>query len=87
MRTPHHRPTKGVLRTEALTSQHSSLSELDEVHAGERVVDLLHRRSEQLGKVRTRLIEKGLLYAPTYGRAAFTVPQFDRFLRRSYPAP
>jgi hypothetical protein len=45
MRTPHHRPTKGVLRTEALTSQNSSLSELDEVHAGERVVDLLHRAS------------------------------------------
>ena len=49
------------------------------------VAAVLHRRSEQLGKVRTRLIEKGLLYAPAYGRAAFTVPQFDRFLRRSYP--
>jgi hypothetical protein len=51
------------------------------------VAAVLHRRSEQLGKVRTRLIEKGLLYAPAYGRAAFTVPQFDRFLRRSYPSP
>jgi hypothetical protein len=51
------------------------------------VAAVMHRRSEQLGKVRTRLIEKGLLYAPAYGRAAFTVPQFDRFLRRSYPAP
>jgi hypothetical protein len=51
------------------------------------VAGVLGRRSEQLGKVRTRLIEKGLLYAPAYGRAAFTVPQFDRFLRRSYPAP
>ena len=51
------------------------------------VAAVLHRRSEQLGKVRTRLIEKGLLYAPAYGRAAFTVPQFDRFLRRTYPSP
>ena len=51
------------------------------------VAAVLDRRSDQLGKVRTRLIEKGLLYAPTYGRAAFTVPQFDRFLRRSYPFP
>ncbi|MBA3691541.1 MAG: ATP-binding protein [Actinobacteria bacterium] len=51
------------------------------------VAGVLGRRSEQLGTVRTRLIEKGLLYSPTYGRAAFTVPQFDRFLRRSYPAP
>ncbi len=51
------------------------------------VAGVLRRRSEQLGKVRTRLIEKGLLYAPSYGRAAFTVPQFDRFLRRTYPVP
>jgi hypothetical protein len=51
------------------------------------VAAVLRRRSDQLGKVRTRLIDKGLLFAPTYGRAAFTVPQFDRFLRRSYPAP
>ncbi len=51
------------------------------------VAGVLRRRSEQLGKVRTRLIEKGLLYAPSYGRAAFTVPQFDRFLRRTYPTP
>ncbi len=51
------------------------------------VAGVLRRRSEQLGKVRTRLIEKWLLYAPSYGRAAFTVPQFDRFLRRTYPTP
>ena len=41
----HHRPTKGVLRTEAPTSQNSSPSESDEVDAGERMVDLLHRAS------------------------------------------
>jgi AAA ATPase-like protein len=49
------------------------------------VARVLGRRPEQLGKTRTRLIEKGLLYSPAYGRAAFTVPQFDRYLRRSYP--
>ena len=43
------------------------------------------RSSEALGKLRTRLIDKGLLYSPSYGYAAFTVPQFDRFLRRSFP--
>ena len=32
----------------------------------------------------SRLIEKGLLYTPGYGLAAFTVPQFDRYLLRSY---
>ena len=39
------------------------------------------------GKARTRLIEKGLRYSPMDGYAAFTVPQFDRFLRRAFPVP
>ena len=46
---------------------------------------VLGRTADQLGPVRSRLIEKGLLYTPSYGRAAFTVPQFDRFMRRTYP--
>ncbi len=41
--------------------------------------------TEKLGPIRARLISKGLLYSPGYGLAAFTVPQFDRFLRRAYP--
>lgn len=48
------------------------------------VAALLERTSEQLGPTRSRLIEKGLLYTPGHGLAAFTVPQFDRFLRRTY---
>jgi len=47
------------------------------------VAELLGRTSEKLGPTRSRLIEKGLLYTPGYGRAAFTVPQFDRYMRRS----
>ncbi len=48
------------------------------------VARLLNRSSEQLGPTRARLIEKGLLYTPAHGLAAFTVPQFDRYMRRSY---
>jgi hypothetical protein len=33
---------------------------------------------------RARLIEKGLLWTPEHGYAAFTVPQFDRFMKRTY---
>lgn len=51
------------------------------------VAAVLARSTTQLGPVRSRLIEKGLLYQPSYGLAAFTVPQFDRFMRRSYPPP
>lgn len=48
------------------------------------VAEMLGRTSEQLGPTRSRLIDKGLLYTPGHGLAAFTVPQFDRFMRRSY---
>lgn len=49
------------------------------------VAELLDRTSQQCGPTRARLIDKGLLYTPTYGYAAFTVPQFDRFLKRRIP--
>lgn len=38
--------------------------------------------SEQVAPLRARLINKGLLYTPRCGYAKFTVPQFDRFIRR-----
>lgn len=49
------------------------------------VAFLLDRTSQQCGPTRARLIDKGLLYTPSYGYAAFTVPQFDRFLKRRIP--
>ncbi len=48
------------------------------------VAALLDRSSAQMGPTRSRLIDKGLLYTPGHGLAAFTVPQFDRFMRRTY---
>ncbi|HKZ13038.1 MAG TPA: ATP-binding protein [Solirubrobacterales bacterium] len=55
-----------------------------EPQAAKDVATLLDRTSEQLAPIRARLIEKGLLYTPGRGLAAFTVPQFDRFMRRTY---
>jgi hypothetical protein len=49
------------------------------------VAVVLGRTSEQLAPIRSRLVEKGLLYTPGYGLAAFTVPQFDRYLIRNHP--
>jgi hypothetical protein len=49
------------------------------------VARLLNRSSEQCGPTRAGLIEKGLLYTPSHGYAAFTVPHFDQFMRRSLP--
>jgi len=55
-----------------------------EPQAAKDVAAVLGRTSQQVGPIRSRLIEKGLLYAPGRGLAAFTVPQFDRFMRRTY---
>lgn len=46
------------------------------------VADVLQKSSEQVAPLRARLISKGLLFTPRYGYAKFTVPQFDRFMRR-----
>lgn len=40
---------------------------------------------ESIAPTRARLIEKGLVYSPIYGLNRFTVPQFDAFIRRTYP--
>jgi hypothetical protein len=56
-----------------------------EPQAAKDVAALLERTSQQVGPIRARLIDKGLLYAAGHGLAAFTVPQFDRFMRRTYP--
>jgi hypothetical protein len=55
-----------------------------EPQAAKDVATILGRTSQQVGPIRARLIEKGLLYTPGRGLAAFTVPQFDRFMRRTY---
>lgn len=55
-----------------------------EPQAARDVAALMKRTSEQLGPTRSRLIEKGLLYTPTHGYAAFTVPQFDRYMHRAH---
>jgi len=38
-----------------------------------------------VGATRARLIEKGLIYSPSYGLNEFTVPHFDAYIRRSFP--
>lgn len=48
------------------------------------VAAVLGRTSTSLGPTRARLIDKGLLWTPSHGYAAFTVPQFDRYMKRTY---
>jgi hypothetical protein len=71
--------------TEAELRYMRAMAELgSEPQQAKGVAALLDRTSEQMGPTRSRLIDKGLLYTPGHGLAAFTVPQFDRFMRRTY---
>ncbi|MDN4475019.1 ATP-binding protein [Demequina sp. SYSU T00192] len=49
------------------------------------VADAMGRTSTNLGPTRAELINMGLLYTPEHGFAAFTVPHFDKFLKRAIP--
>jgi hypothetical protein len=45
----------------------------------------LGRETSSLGPIRSSLIGKGMIWSPTHGDTAFTVPLFDEFMRRIVP--
>ena len=49
------------------------------------VARVMGRESTQVGPTRAELIDMGLLYTPEHGYAAFTVPDFDKFMLRAVP--
>lgn len=51
-------------------------------YASGRIAAVLDKRVTDLGPVREQLISKGLIYSPSHGETAFTVPLFDSFMKR-----
>lgn len=49
------------------------------------IAEILNVKISSLSPVRSRLIEKGMIYSPAYGDMAFTVPLFDEFMMRVMP--
>jgi len=49
------------------------------------IADKLGATINTLGPVRASLIKKGMVYSPSHGDMAFTVPLFDEFMRRAIP--
>jgi AAA ATPase-like protein len=49
------------------------------------IADFLGVKITTLGPVRASLIKKGMIYSPSYGDMAFTVPLFDQFMLRAIP--
>lgn len=48
------------------------------------VAEQLGESAQKVSPLRAQLIHKGFIYAPQRGTVAFTVPQFDKFLKRMY---
>lgn len=49
------------------------------------IADQLELKINTLGPVRASLIKKGMVFSPSHGDMAFTVPLFDEFMRRAMP--
>lgn len=54
-------------------------------HRSGDIAERLNRAVSSLGPVRSSLIVKGMIWSPSHGDTAFTVPLFDEFMRRIMP--
>jgi len=54
-------------------------------HRSGDIADKLDRKVTSLGPTRSQLIFKGMIWSPSHGDTAFTVPLFDQFMRRIIP--
>lgn len=54
-------------------------------HRSGDIATILNRQVTSLGPMRSKLIGKGMIWSPSHGDTAFTVPSFDRFMRRMMP--
>jgi hypothetical protein len=54
-------------------------------HRTDDIADVLDRKAVSVAPTRSQLIAKGMIWSPTHGETAFTVPLFDGFMRRVMP--
>ena len=52
-------------------------------HRSGDIAECLQRKVTSLGPTRSQLIAKGMIWSPNHGDTAFTVPLFDKFMRRT----
>lgn len=55
-------------------------------HRSGDIAHALAREVRTVAPVRSKLIDKGMIYSPAHGDTAFTVPLFDQFMKRIMPA-
>jgi len=79
------------VRFDRLTpSEQNYLRGMAEIAPGETkrtgdIADILKKSVSSLGPVRDKLIKKGMIYSPSHGEMAFTVPLFDEYMKRVIP--
>jgi len=54
-------------------------------HRSGDIADQLDREVTSLGPTRSQLIAKGMIWSPSHGDTAFTVPLFNEFMKRIMP--
>lgn len=54
-------------------------------HRSGDIADALGREVQSVAPTRSNLIQKGMIWSPSHGDTAFTVPLFDQFMRRIIP--
>lgn len=54
-------------------------------HRSGDIAEKLGREVTSLGPTRSQLIVKGMIWSPSHGDTAFTVPLFDEFMKRTMP--
>jgi hypothetical protein len=54
-------------------------------HRSGDIAEKLGREVQNAAPIRAQLIKKGMIYSPSHGDTAFTVPWFDEFMKRVIP--
>ncbi len=51
-------------------------------HRSGDIAESLHKEVQSVASIRASLINKGMIYSPSHGDNSFTVPLFDRYMKR-----
>jgi AAA ATPase domain len=54
-------------------------------HRSGDIAEILDLKTTSVAPTRSKLIQKGMIYSPSHGDTAFTVPLFDGYMRRAMP--
>ena len=54
-------------------------------HRSGEIANAIGRPVQRVAPTRSNLIRKGMIYSPAHGDTAFTVPLFDRYMKRTVP--